>query len=351
MKLYDINGLDYNSDLTNQDIVNNFNYKNNKILKDYKKASDVHRQVRKEIKKYLYPGNSLRKINNKFDELIIKYSDKNQINNGLGFPCTISINNCLAHSALIPNQDIIIDKNDIIKFDFGTNYNKWIVDSAFTVSWNKNYQPLHDAVHDAIMSCIKQCGPDVRMCELGKIIYEIMSSYEITLGNKVFTIKPITNLGGHNILNGSIHGGKFVPSYNNNDNTKMKEGEIYAIETFGVCVNNLYMNDMNSYINRNDPFNTLYLIPENKKNSSNKIIKSLYQQFNTLPFSDNWIKKYSDVSLVDFKDNYKKLTNNKLIKSFPPLYHRSKHNISAQYEHTIFISDKGSLNISIGNDY
>ena len=30
MKLYDINGLNYNPDLTNQDIINNFNYKNNK---------------------------------------------------------------------------------------------------------------------------------------------------------------------------------------------------------------------------------------------------------------------------------------------------------------------------------
>ena len=138
----------------------------------------------------------------------------------------------------------------------------------------------------------------------------------------------------------------------NNDNTKMKENEIYAIETFGVCVdNNSINNDLYSYMNKNDPFNTLYIIPENKKNSSNKIIKSLYQQFNTLPFSDNWIKKYSDVSLVKFKDNYKKLINNKLVKSFPPLYHRSNINISAQYEHTIFISEKKSINISIGNDY
>ena len=36
-----------------------------------------------------------------------------------------------------------------------------------------------------------------------------------------------------------IHAGKSVPLYNNGDNTRMEEGEVFAIETFGstgMCI-------------------------------------------------------------------------------------------------------------------
>ena len=42
-----------------------------------------------------------------------------------------------------------------------------------------------------------------------------MTSYEITLDGKTFTINPCKNLSGHNILDYIIHGGKKVPSYDN----------------------------------------------------------------------------------------------------------------------------------------
>ena len=49
-------------------------------------------------------------------------------------------------------------------------------------------------------------------------------------------VKVIRNLSGHTIQKYQIHGGingKCVPLYANNDQTKMEEGEYYAIETFG----------------------------------------------------------------------------------------------------------------------
>lgn len=46
-------------------------------------------------------------------------------------------------------------------------------------------------------------------------------------------VKPISNIGGHSINLYEIHGGKSIMSTRNNDQTKMEEGEYFAIETFG----------------------------------------------------------------------------------------------------------------------
>jgi methionyl aminopeptidase len=46
-------------------------------------------------------------------------------------------------------------------------------------------------------------------------------------------VKPIENLSGHSINKYQIHGGKSVMLVKNDDDTKMEEGEYFAIETFG----------------------------------------------------------------------------------------------------------------------
>ena len=47
------------------------------------------------------------------------------------------------------------------------------------------------------------------------------------------SVKPIQNLSGHSINPYQIHGGKSVLLVKSDDQTKMEEGEYYAIETFG----------------------------------------------------------------------------------------------------------------------
>jgi len=60
-----------------------------------------------------------------------------------------------------------------------------------------------------------------------------MESYEVVIGSKTLPVKSIGNLTGHSINPYRIHGGKSVPIVKSNDQTKMEEGEYFAIETFG----------------------------------------------------------------------------------------------------------------------
>jgi methionine aminopeptidase len=54
-----------------------------------------------------------------------------------------------------------------------------------------------------------------------------------SLSTEDSSVKPIANLSGHSINRYQIHGGKSVQLIKNNDQTKMEEGEYFAIETFG----------------------------------------------------------------------------------------------------------------------
>jgi methionyl aminopeptidase len=125
-----------------------------------------------------------------------------------------------------------------------------IVDCAFTVAFNPRYDNLLQAVKDATNAGIKTAGIDVRLCDVGTAIQEAMESYEVEIGGKIYpgkvnqqrqyanvtSVKSIRNLCGHNIGTYHVHGGpngKSVPIVKGGDQTKMEEGEFFAIETFG----------------------------------------------------------------------------------------------------------------------
>jgi methionyl aminopeptidase len=81
---------------------------------------------------------------------------------------------------------------------------------------------------------LQNAGIDVRISDVSAAIQEVMESYEVEIGGKTYRVKPVRNLSGHNIKQYRIHGGKSIPFVKTRDQTKMEEGEVFAIETFGT---------------------------------------------------------------------------------------------------------------------
>ena len=117
--------------------------------------------------------------------------------------------------------------------DFGTQIKGRIIDSAFTVAFNPKFDPLLAAVREATDTGIRAAGIDVRLCDVGEAVQEVMESHEVELGGKTHQVKCVRNLNGHSIAPYQIHAGKSVPIVKGGEGTRMEEGEFYAIETFG----------------------------------------------------------------------------------------------------------------------
>ena len=230
---------------------------NNDYLNEYRQGAEVHRQVRQWAQKNIKPGQTLTEIAEGIEDSVRALTghqgleEGDNIKGGMGFPTGLSINHCAAHYTPNAGNKMILQQDDVMKVDFGSHINGRIVDSAFTMTFNPVYDNLLAAVKDAtntgvkvssrfpsqyevtILNVMKEAGIDVRVGDIGAAIQEAMESYEVEIKGQMLPVKAIRNLNGHDIVQYSIHGGKSVPIVKSNDQTKMEEGEIFAIETFG----------------------------------------------------------------------------------------------------------------------
>jgi len=317
---------------------------NENMLDSLIKGGNIHKMVRKKIQPLLKPGISMNYLANVIESTTKELTNNIGINKGIGFPPGLSINNCAAHFSPYKDKDIILGNNDNVKIDFGVEVNGWIVDSAFTIGFNPQYDNLLKAVQEATYTGIKNAGMDVIIKEWSKDIQEVMESYEVEINGKNKQIQVISNLGGHNIILKKIHGGVFLPAKYISYyplNLRFQEG-VYAIETFGSTESswvNEKKDELSLYAINNTNFNKL----KNKK--AKRLAQKIIKQFQTLPFSERYIEH-----IPNCRSLLLNLVDNNILTAYPPLYDNNN-GMTAQYEHTIVLSDNKKTIISQNDDY
>jgi len=178
-----------------------------------------------------------------------------------------------------------------MKVDFGVHVNGRIVDSAFTMHFNPKYDNLIAAVRDATNTAIKHSGVDALLCDIGAAIQETMESYEVELDGKVYPVKSIRNLSGHTINPYQIHGGKSVPIVKGGDQTRMEEGETFALETFGSTGRGLVRNDVDcSHYGKRIDVGHIPLRTARAKS----LLHTINQNFGTLPFCRRYLDRLGE---------------------------------------------------------
>ena len=336
-----------------------FNYNNESIkintdtlypqkIYDMRKSAEVHRQTRKEIQKYIKPGMKIIDICSKIENIIKKkLPNKNE---GIGFPVGININNIAAHDSAIVNDERIIQKNDIIKLDYGTHINGNIIDSAFTIAFDNHYDNLINATKEATNEGIKMANIDTLISEISDCIEEVIGSYEQEINNRTYTVNSVSNLGGHNILPYEIHGGKLILGKRSSllDNSiRMCENECYAIETFATTGNGTLFMDPN--------IETTHFMINKKKQKQNtrfkfkqthKVYSHIKNTYDTMPFCSRWLNN----DLKGFKIGLKELVSCGIVDEYPAMIDKKEHR-TAQTEHTIFLHNNHKEILSKGDDY
>ena len=211
------------------------------------------------------------------------------------------------------------------------------------------------------------------MCDIGEAIQEVMESYEVEVGGKTHqgennrfiplkVVKSISNLNGHSITPYCIHGGiggkagKTVPIVKqfgrDRDETKMEEGEYFAIETFGSTGRGRVIEEgaCSHYALASE-------LPERytlQHQSARSLLKSIQRNFGTLPFCRRYLDHAGEknyllaVRLVTLVTNNQlnTLVKERLVMDYPPLVDPQPGAMTAQ-----FVSGQRSSLLKTGTHY
>ncbi|KAK4138866.1 methionine aminopeptidase 2-like protein [Trichocladium antarcticum] len=323
---------------------------NSESLNDFRQAAEIHRQARQWGQKNIKPGQALTDIANGIEDAVRALTGHQGLEEGdaliagMGFPTGLSINHCAAHYTPNAGNKMVLQEDDVMKVDFGVHVNGHIVDSAFTMAFNPRYDPLLEAVKAATNAGIKEAGIDVRVGDIGGIIQEVMESYEVEINGTTYPVKSIRNLNGHNILPYSIHGGKNVPIVKSNDTTKMEEGDVFAVETFGSTGNGYVHEEgeVSHYAKRGDAAKV-----DLRLSSAKSLLNVINKNFGTLPFCRRYVDRLGQDKYLLGLNN---LVSNGIIEAYPPLVDK-KGSYTAQFEHTILIRPTVKEVVSRGEDF
>ncbi|XP_017774316.1 PREDICTED: methionine aminopeptidase 2 [Nicrophorus vespilloides] len=316
----------------------------NDTYNEVRLAAEAHRQTRQHIQRWVKPGMTMIQICEELENTARKLIAENGLKAGLAFPTGCSRNHCAAHYTPNTGDKTVLEYDDVTKIDFGTHINGRIIDCAFTLTFNPKYDKLVEAVRDATNTGIREAGIDVRLCDIGASIQEVMESYEIELDGKTYPIKSIRNLNGHSISPYRIHAGKTVPIVKGGEATKMEENEYYAIETFGSTGRGVVHDDMDCshYMKNFDmPYVPLRL------QSSKTVLSIINKNFSTLAFCKRWLER---AGATKYQMALKDLCDKGVVDAYPPLCD-TKGCYTAQFEHTIMLRPTCKEIVSRGDDY
>jgi methionyl aminopeptidase len=329
---------------------------NEELYNKVRRASEVHRQVRHYAQSFIKPGIKLIDMCEQLEECNRRLVQENGLEAGIGFPTGCSINHVAAHYTPNPGDNTVLQFGDVMKVDFGTQIEGRIIDCAWTVAFDPQFDPLLEAVKEATNTGIRCAGVDVQMCEIGEAIQEVMESHTVTINGKEYPVKCCRNLNGHSIGPYQIHYGKSVPIVKNDDRARMEEGEFYAIETFGSTGRGYVLEDMecSHYMKDFDaPRAPLRL------QSSRKLLNHINKTFNTLAFCRRWLERddggsYAVNGFGGKQENYmaglRELCSAGIIHPHPPLCD-VKGSYVAQFEHTFLLRPTCKEILSRGDDF
>ncbi|KRX96345.1 Methionine aminopeptidase 2, partial [Trichinella pseudospiralis] len=300
------------------------------MWRDFRRAAEVHRQTRTWVRGWIRPGLKMIDICELLENCSRLLVKEDMLNAGLAFPTGVSLNHVAAHYTPNAGDDTVLQYDDVCKVDFGVHVNGRIIDSAFTVHFDPKYDRLVEAVKDATNTGIKEAGIDVRLCDVGEAIEEVMTSYEVELNGKTYQVKPIRNLNGHSIGPYRIHSGKTVPIVKGGEAVKMEENEVFAIETFGSTGKGYVHEDLECSHYIKDYY--AEHIPL-RLTRSKQLLHTISKNFGTLGFCRRWLDRLGETKyLMALKD----LCDKGAVGAYPPLCD-VKGCYTAQWEHTILL--------------
>ena len=245
-------------------------------IESLRKAGKIAQDVKKSIKPKIKVGAKALDI--------IEFTEAKIVELGglRAFPVNLSINNIAAHyTSPMRDDDLTLNEGDIVKIDIGVHVEGYIVDTAFTISFNDDeaLENIIQATEVSVEAAKMMAKPGINTGEIGKKIESIV---------KGFKYNPIKELGGHQIERWTVHGKKALPELGSQGGDVMEEGDVFGVEIFASTgdgsvhlTNNSYIYELNAYSGR---------VPLRRK-ISKQILGYINKNYKTLPFAERWLAK------------------------------------------------------------
>jgi methionyl aminopeptidase len=293
-------------------------------IQNYIKAGKALVIAKRLARKIIKPGASFLEIANKVENEILKQGCE------LSFPINMSLNEIAAHYSPPIDDKTIIPEKGLLKIDCGSHFNGYIADSAFTINLDEDpkLQNYIDAAKEGLEAAIELFKPGIKLYELGEAIAEKILSHGL---------RPITNLGGHELKQYNLHAGPFIPNYKEKShNQVLKAGDAYACEPFATSGVGKVINGKHSYIFRFVK-KVKKNLPYEQLNYMNKIEKYCIN----LPFSPRFLENNKLIPKNKIKRTIDAFLRKKILDHYPILIERTGAPV-AQEEHTIVIDSDGN---------
>lgn len=293
-------------------------------LESYIQAGKAVIAAKKLAKEIINPGALFLEIANNIESEILNQGSE------LSFPVNMSLNEIAAHYSPPIDDTTIVPERGLLKIDIGSHFNGFIADSAFTINIDEDpeLQNYVDAATEGLEAAIGIFKPGAKLYELGEAIAERIMSYGL---------RPITNLGGHELKPYNLHAGPFIPNYKETAyNQVLKPGDAYACEPFATSGIGRVVNGKHSYI-----FRFVKQVKKNLPYEQKGYMNKIKENCKSLPFSPRFLENNNLIPKNKIKRTIDEFIRRKILDHYPLLVERSGAPV-AQQEHTIVIDLDGN---------
>lgn len=281
---------------------------------DFIESGKITARVREESRRLIMVGESLLDIAETAEKMIADEGAE------CAFPVNISINEKAAHFTPEPNCEAEIKEDSVVKVDLGAMLNNAPTDTAYTVdlTGGKNAK-LVEASQNALEEAIKLMVPGTRISEISSRIEDTIKSYGFL---------PISNLTGHMIRKGLLHGGVEVPNVRTQHPYVLQQGDIFAIEPFASAGS--------GFVQDTDQVEIFSLVAPRPLRSAQarKIQERILEKYKLMPFAQRWLDASSSRLVVNIA--LREMLSHRVLVSYPVLKD-SGNGLVSQAEHTILV--------------
>jgi methionyl aminopeptidase len=324
-------------------------------LKYWRDAGHVARRTLEAMKDELQPGKTFHEIIESAERFIHRHGGKP------AFPGTIAVNDLAAHFTTNHqiegvegwDGEMVLQKGDCVKIDFGVHIKGHIGDNALTLEIGNSNEHTEQikAAKEARDAAIEMLHPGTPWYKVG----QAAAQPSLDAG-----FQPIRNLCGHQLKPWELHAGVSVPSYacgkdNRGFSGVVEEGGVYAVEPFNTTGESGLIENIGRPHSSNI-YRVTGLTTSRKARAKNQLkplgaqmARNLEERYSTLPFAERWAfpmlkKPFPDADEASLQSKWnalvKKLISIRFLETYHVLRCKDGGNI-AQFEHTVHVTSGG----------